>query len=69
VQQSSSYLILNASAALSHDPWRATLYITNLANKEEILVPPYNPNAFDDLTNDYIVNEPRMIGVRLAYMF
>ena len=69
VQQSSSYLILNASAALSHDPWRATLYVTNLANKEEILVPPYNPNAFDDLTNDYIVNEPRMIGVRLAYMF
>jgi iron complex outermembrane recepter protein len=69
VQQSSTYLILNASAALSHDPWRATLYVTNLANKEEILVPPYNPNAFDDLTDDYIVNEPRMIGVRVAYMF
>ena len=69
VQQSSTYLILNFSAALSHDPWRAVLYITNLADKQEILVPPYNPDQFDDLTNDTIVNEPRMIGFRLAYMF
>jgi outer membrane receptor protein involved in Fe transport len=69
VQQSSTYLIMNFSAALNHDPWRATLYVTNLADKEEILVPPYNPNAFDDLTNDYIVNQPRVIGVRLAYLF
>ena len=69
VQQSSTYLILNFSAALSHDPWRAVLYITNLADKQEILVPPYNPDQFDDLTNDTIVNEPRVIGFRLAYMF
>ena len=69
VQQSSTYLVMNFSAALSHDPWRATLYVTNLADKQEILVPPYNPNAFDFLTNDYIVNQPRVIGVRLAYDF
>ncbi len=69
VQQSSTYLITNFSAAVSHDAWRTTLYVTNLADKQEVLVPPYNPNAFDDLTNDYIVNEPRMIGVRLAYNF
>jgi iron complex outermembrane recepter protein len=69
VQQSSTYLIMNLSAALTHDPWRTTLYVTNLADKQEILVPPFNPNAFDDLTDDYIVNEPRMIGVRVAYMF
>jgi iron complex outermembrane receptor protein len=69
VQQSSTYLITNFSAALTHDSWRTTLYVTNLADKQEILVPPYNPNAFDDLTNDYIVNEPRVIGVRVAYLF
>lgn len=69
VQQSSTYLITNLSAALTHDSWRTTLYVTNLADKQEILVPPYNPNAFDDLTNDYIVNEPRVIGVRVAYIF
>ncbi len=68
MQQSSSYLVMNASAALSHDPWRATLYVTNLANRREILAPP-TLMAFDNLTNDYIVNEPRVIGVRLAYMF
>ncbi|MFI4886104.1 MAG: TonB-dependent receptor [Steroidobacterales bacterium] len=69
VQQSSTYLITNFSAAVTHDSWRATLYVTNLADKQEILVPPYNPNAFDQLTNDYIVNQPRMIGVRVAYIF
>jgi outer membrane receptor protein involved in Fe transport len=69
VQQSSTYLIMNFSAAVSHDPWRAVLYVTNLADKQEILVPPYNPDQFDDLTNDTIVNEPRLIGFRLAYMF
>lgn len=69
VQQSSTYLITNFSAAVTHDSWRATLIVTNLADKQEILVPPFNPNAFDYLTNDYIVNQPRMIGVRLAYIF
>ncbi|HJS91549.1 MAG TPA: TonB-dependent receptor [Steroidobacteraceae bacterium] len=68
VQQSSSYLVMNVSAALSHDPWQATIYVTNLADKEEILAPP-TLVALDDLTNDYVVNEPRMIGVRLAYLF
>ena len=69
VQQSSTYLITNLSASLTHESWRATLYATNLADKQEILVPPYNPNAFGDLTNDYIVNQPRVIGVRVAYIF
>lgn len=68
VQQSSSYLIMNVSAALSHDPWQATIYVTNLADKQEILAPP-TLVALDNLTNDYVVNEPRVIGVRLAYMF
>jgi len=68
VQQSSSYLVMNASAAVSHDPWQATLYITNIADKQEILSPP-TLVALDGLTDDYVVNEPRVIGVRLSYMF
>ncbi len=68
-QRSSSYLVMNMSASISHDPMRYTLYVTNLLDKEELLVPPPLPNAFDNLTNDTIVNQPRMIGARVTYLF
>ena len=72
VQQSSSYQILNFSAALSHQSWRYTLYVTNLLDRQEILVPPVQPGADNDfnmLANDYVVNPPREIGVRVGYKF
>ncbi|MDB6158804.1 MAG: TonB-dependent receptor [Gammaproteobacteria bacterium] len=72
VQQSSSYGILNASAAVSHKPWRYTAYVTNLLNKQEILVPPSqisDGNNLGKLANDYVVNPPREIGLRIAYEF
>ncbi len=68
VQRSSSYLVMNTSASLAHYPWRTTVYVTNLANKREILAPP-TLFAFDNLTNDYVVNQPRVIGVRVGYSF
>ncbi|MHB1869483.1 MAG: TonB-dependent receptor [Steroidobacteraceae bacterium] len=68
IQRSSSYLVMNASASLGHYPWRTTVYVTNLANKREILAPP-TLFAFDNLTNDYVVNQPRVIGVRIGYRF
>jgi iron complex outermembrane recepter protein len=69
VQESSTYLIMNLAATLSHDPWQTTVYVTNLADKREILAPPTQVNQFDNLTDDYLVNTPRVIGVRLAYLF
>jgi outer membrane receptor protein involved in Fe transport len=72
VQQSSSYGILNASAAVNHKPWRVTAYVTNLLNKQEVLVPPSqisDGNNLDKLANDYVVNPPREIGLRVAYAF
>jgi outer membrane receptor protein involved in Fe transport len=72
VLQSSSYGILNASAAVSHQAWRATAYVTNLLDKQEILVPPNQgtpANNLGSLANDYVVNPPREIGLRLAYSF
>ena len=72
VLQSSSYGILNASAAVSHQAWRATAYVTNLLDKQEVLVPPNQgtpANNLGALANDYVVNPPREIGVRLAYSF
>jgi len=69
VPTSSSYQVLNASATLAHQPWRFTAYVTNLLDKQNILVPPAQLNQVNNLTNDTIVNPPRQIGVRVAYKF
>jgi hypothetical protein len=45
------------------------LYVTNLFEKEEFLAPPSQPNALNNLTNDYLVNPPREIGLRVGYSF
>jgi iron complex outermembrane receptor protein len=72
VQQSSSYEIFNFSAAVNHNSWRYTAYVTNLLDRQEILIPPTQPGAANDfnmLANDYVVNPPREIGVRVGYKF
>jgi iron complex outermembrane receptor protein len=43
--------------------------VTNLFDKEEILSPPSQPNQLNNLTDDYLVNPPREIGIRLGYSF
>jgi hypothetical protein len=60
---------VNLWAALSHQSWRFTGYVKNLLDKEEILVPPAQPNELNNLTNDVVVNRPREIGIRIAYAF
>jgi outer membrane receptor protein involved in Fe transport len=72
VQQSSSYGIMNFTASVNHKPWRLTGYVTNLLDKQEILIPPTQiseSNNFDKLADDYVVNPPREIGMRVAYSF
>jgi iron complex outermembrane receptor protein len=69
VQHSSSYETMNVAAALSRESWRFTLYVTNVFDKQEILAPPSQPNQVDNLTNDYLVNPPREIGIRVGYSF
>ena len=72
VQQSSSYEIFNFSASVTHQAWRYTAYVTNLLDRQEILVPPTQPGAANDfnaLANDYVVNPPREIGLRVGYKF
>ncbi len=72
VQESSSYGILNVNAVVSHAAWRYTFYVSNLLDKQEVLVPPTQPGASNDLNglaNDYLVNPPRQIGVRIGYKF
>jgi iron complex outermembrane recepter protein len=69
VQYSSTYETMNLQAALTHQKWRTTLYITNVFDKQNILVPPTQYNELGKLTNDYVVSPPREIGLRLAYTF
>ena len=72
VQQSSSYEILNFSASVNHNAWRYTAYVTNLLDRQEILVPPTQPGAENDfykLADDSIVNPPREVGLRIGYKF
>ena len=67
VQHSSSYQVMDLSATLTRKPWHGTLYVTNLFDRQEILAPPSQPNQVNNLTNDYLVNPPRQIGIRLGY--
>jgi outer membrane receptor protein involved in Fe transport len=69
VQYSSTYEIMNVNFALAHRRWRTTLYLTNIFDKQEILAPPSQPNEINNLTNDYQVNTPRVIGLRVGYSF
>jgi len=69
VQYSSSYEMVNVNATLNHKPWRTTVYVTNLFDRENILVPPTQFNELGNLTNDYLVSIPREVGLRVAYTF
>ena len=69
IQHSSTYEIMNLNVTLTHASWHATLYVTNVFDKQEILAPPSQPNQLDNLSNDFLVNPPREIGVRLGYAF
>ena len=53
------------SQTLAHGP----VCDHNLFDRQNILVPPTQFNELGKLTNDYLVNPPREVGVRLAYTF
>lgn len=69
VQHSSSYETMNVSSTVTHRSWQVTLYVTNLFDRQNILVSPTQFDELDKLTNDYIVNPPRQTGLRFGYTF
>lgn len=69
VRQSSSFETMNLTAAVTHQSWRFVLYGTNILNRQNILVPPSQPDQVGDLTNDYTVSRPREVGLRVGYTF
>jgi outer membrane receptor protein involved in Fe transport len=57
---------------VNHKPWHLTGYVTNLLDKQEVLVPPSQispSNNFDKLADDYVINPPRTVGIRVGYTF
>jgi outer membrane receptor protein involved in Fe transport len=60
--------IANVSASVNHGSWSCGAYVTNLANKRVVLSPPSLPVA-GSLTNNYFINQPREVFVRLGYSF
>ncbi len=67
IRKSSSFEMLNFYAVVKHQAWSVTGYVTNLTNRQNVLVPPSQPDQLGDLTNDYIVSRPREVGLRLGY--
>ena len=63
--ESSSFEVANLSAALTHRPWNFGMYITNLTDKRELLIPASGPTG--NLFNDSTINRPREIGLRIGY--
>jgi iron complex outermembrane recepter protein len=69
VYRSSQYAIVNASVDLKHGAWHLTVYAKNLINSQWYIVPPTKPDELDGLANEYTVNRPREVGLRLGYSF
>ncbi len=57
----------NLSATLSHKPWQGVLYLNNFTDKRTELTAPTTLGRLNNLTNNYTINKPREIGVRMSY--
>ena len=61
--------IVNISATISRDNWRAGLYVTNLTD-EYIVLQPGSPDPLsNDLYYNTTISRPREIFIRLSYSF
>jgi outer membrane receptor protein involved in Fe transport len=68
---SQALALVNLSATVTHKPWHAGLYSTNLLDKRAVLA-PFIPNVFTNgggLIQNYTINPPREVGIRVGYSF
>jgi iron complex outermembrane recepter protein len=61
--------IVNVSAAVTHGPWLGGVYVTNLADKRVILSPGTLTPSINNLGTEDVINQPRMISLRVRYSF
>ena len=64
---SSAFGVWNLSASLAHGAWTMRLQANNLLDKRAILAPPTRVGYLGNLTDDYQINRPRVIGLTVLY--
>ena len=65
----SAFGLFNLSATLGHGSWSLRLHANNLLDKRAVLAPPTRVGFLGNLTNDYEINRPRVIGLSMTYDF
>jgi outer membrane receptor protein involved in Fe transport len=65
----SAYGLWNLSTSLAHGPWTLRLSANNVLDKRAILAPPDRPGFLNNLSNDYQINRPRVLGATIIYDF
>jgi iron complex outermembrane receptor protein len=68
-QQSEAIELVNLSASVRHQAWRAGVYATNLLDRRVILVPGLPDPATNGLDQSDVINQPREIYLRVGYSF
>lgn len=66
--QSDDLRTINLLGTLSKDAWHATVYATNLFDRQSVLSPATR-TQLNGLVSNSTVNRPREVGVRLGYSF
>ena len=64
---SSAFGLWNLSASLAHGAWTMRLHGNNLLDKRAVLAPPNRVGFLGNLTNDYQIHRPRVIGLMITY--
>ncbi len=64
---SSAFGLWNLAASLAHGPWTVRLTANNLLDKRAVLAPPNRVGFLNNLTNDYQINQPRVLGATIVY--
>lgn len=62
------YLAINGSLALASGPWRATLYVENLTDNDDVILDT-GAVATGNARNTQVTLTPRTVGLRLDYRF
>ncbi|MHA7817384.1 MAG: TonB-dependent receptor [Pseudohaliea sp.] len=66
--KNADYLAVNGSLGLASGPWRATLYVENLTDNDDVILDT-GAVATGNARNTQVTLTPRTVGLRLDYRF
>jgi outer membrane receptor protein involved in Fe transport len=68
-QQSDAIQLVNLSASVKHDAWRAGVYVTNLFDRRVTLIPGIPDPSTNGLNQSNVINQSRLVYLRMGYSF